>query len=345
MDKLIIVDGNSIANRAFYALPLLSNSSGLHTNAVYGFTTMLLRLIEEEKPTHFLVAFDAGKVTFRHKEYTEYKGGRAKTPPELSEQFPLLKELLKAFQIPQFELQGYEADDIIGTLTRIADERGEEVIVVSGDKDMLQLASDHVTIAFTRKGISEVDRFNPDEIKEKYGLTPMQIIDLKGLMGDSSDNIPGIPGVGEKTALKLLHEYGSVEEVLAHTSSMKGKMKDKIEEHAQDARMSKDLATIFREVPMDTEWSTFRYEGYDGQALSTMFRKLEFKSLLEKMDFSTGDEAQAEESIAYTVVSPHNLTELIAALANEEGSAIHVEVIGENPHQADIVGISFYTAE
>jgi len=172
MSKLIIVDGNSIANRAFYALPLLSNSEGLHTNAVYGVTTMLLKLIEEEKPTHFLFAFDAGKVTFRHADYQDYKGGRAKTPPELSEQWPLIKDLVAAFNIAQFELEGYEADDIIGTLTRLADEEKMDVLVVTGDKDMLQLASDHVKIAVTRKGISEMEIHDPAYIQEKYGLKP-----------------------------------------------------------------------------------------------------------------------------------------------------------------------------
>lgn len=344
MDKLIIIDGNSIANRAFYALPLLSNSSGLHTNAVYGFTTMLLKLIDEEKPTHFLVAFDAGKITFRHKEYTEYKGGRAKTPSELSEQFPLIKELLKAFKIPQFELSGYEADDIIGTLTKAADAKGEKVLLVSGDKDMLQLASDHVTVAITRKGITEVELYNPAEIKEKYGLTPAQIVDLKGLMGDTSDNIPGIPGVGEKTALKMLHEFGTVEEVLANTASLKGKMKEKVEEHAKDAIMSKELATIFREVPMETAWDTFRYDGYDGQALAGMFRKLEFKSLLEKMDFGTVDleaEGKVVESMEAVVVTEANVGELIAKLS--DSGAIHVEAVGENPHQAVNVGVVWFT--
>ncbi|MDR6879056.1 DNA polymerase I [Bacillus sp. 3255] len=343
MDKLIIIDGNSIANRAFYALPLLSNSSGLHTNAVYGFTTMLLKLIEEEKPTHFLVAFDAGKITFRHKEYTEYKGGRAKTPSELSEQFPLIKELLKAFKIPQFELSGYEADDIIGTLTKAADARGEKVLLVSGDKDMLQLASDHVTVAITRKGITEVELYNPAGIQEKYGLTPAQIIDLKGLMGDTSDNIPGIPGVGEKTALKMLHEFGTVEEVLANTASLKGKMKEKVEEHAKDALMSKELATIFREVPMETEWETFRYDGFDGQALASMFRKLEFKSLLEKMDFGTTDlEAlgQTVESLEPIVVTEENMSLLTASLNDD--AVIHVEAVGENPHQAVNVGVVWF---
>ncbi|SEB80685.1 DNA polymerase I [Paenibacillus sp. GP183] len=342
MDKLVIIDGNSIANRAFYALPLLSNSSGLHTNAVYGFTTMLLKLIEEEQPTHFLVAFDAGKITFRHKGFTEYKGGRSKTPPELSEQFPLIKELLKAFQIQQFELAGYEADDIIGTLTKLADDKGEKVLVVSGDKDMLQLASEHVTIAITRKGISEVDRFNPEEIKEKYGLVPKQIIDLKGLMGDSSDNIPGIPGVGEKTALKLLHDYGSMEEVLSHSSDLKGKMKEKVEEHAASAIMSKELATIFREVPMSSDWDSFQYSGVDLAALSAFYRKLEFKSLLEKLDLSGMDAGgQAEDELDIAIVTEATIGETVMALG--ESAAMHVEVLGDNPHQADIVGFSFAT--
>jgi len=343
MSKLILIDGNSIANRAFYALPLLSNSSGLHTNAVFGFTTMLLKLLEEQKPTHFLVAFDAGKVTFRHKDYAEYKGGRAKTPPELSEQFPLVRDLIRAFGMAQFELEGYEADDIIGTLTRIADEKGDiDVLVVTGDKDMLQLASDRVTIALTRKGISEVELYDKDQIKEKYGLTPQQIIDLKGLMGDASDNIPGIPGVGEKTALKLLHEYGSVEGVLANSSELKGKMKEKVEEHADDARMSKELATIYREVPLDTKWEDLAYPGYDGQALGDMFRKMEFKSLLEKMDLTSSAGQEEQEAIeAVAVLDREGLAALVKALP--QVTSLHVEAAGDNPHAAELIGISLYT--
>jgi DNA polymerase-1 len=355
MSKLVLIDGNSIAFRAFYALPLLSNSSGLHTNAVLGFTTMLLRLMEEQKPTHFLVAFDAGKVTFRHSDYKEYKGGRAKTPPELSEQFPLIRELLKAFNIPQYELSGYEADDIIGTLTRMADEQGVEVVVVSGDKDMLQLSSEHVKIALTRKGISEVDIFDPNEIKEKYGLTPLQIIDLKGLMGDASDNIPGVPGVGEKTALKLLHEYGSVDEVIAHAGEIKGKIGEKITEHAASARMSKDLATIFREVPLETTWDQLQYQGYAGPDVAAFFRKVEFRALLEKMDLSGGDsleqEVAQEDLVWATVVTDPDssvdtqvsIEVLKASLSHIE--AIHVEVIGDNPHVAEPLGISFYSEQ
>lgn len=340
MEKLILIDGNSIANRAFYALPLLNNSSGLHTNAAYGFTTMLLKLLEEEQPTHFLVAFDAGKITFRHKDYGDYKGGRAKTPPELSEQFPIIKELLQAFAIRQFELEGYEADDIIGTLTRMADERKRQVLVVTGDKDMLQLASEHVTIALTRKGISEVERYGPAEIEEKYGLKPEQIIDLKGLMGDASDNIPGVPGIGEKTGLKLLHEFGSVEAVLDHVHQLKGKMKERIEQHADDARMSKELATIYREVPMETDWDSLRYTGYEEDSLAEVFQRLEFNSLMDKLDLKVQAAGKQEEEIKTSVLQAEDLAEWCNKLA--EAKTVHVEVAGENPHQGDVIGVAFY---
>ncbi|GGD52736.1 DNA polymerase I [Paenibacillus nasutitermitis] len=342
MDKWILIDGNSIVFRAFYAMPPLTNSAGMHTNAVYGFTTMLLKLLEEEKPTHMLVAFDAGKVTFRHEGYEDYKGGRAKTPPELSEQFPVLKDLIRSFGIAQFELPGYEADDIIGTLTRMADERKVETLIVSGDKDMLQLASDHVTIALTRKGVSEVERYNPQEIMDKYGLTPLQIIDLKGLMGDASDNIPGIPGVGEKTALKMLHEYGSVEEVLAHSGELKGKMKEKVAAHEEDARMSKKLATIFREVPLDDEEGVKAYNGYDPAELAEAFHKLEFRSLMERLELpevgSAGSEAAAE--INHNLVSLNDLkTEELEGLLSG-ASNVYIEAIGDNPHHAELLGLA-----
>lgn len=341
MEKWVLIDGNSIIYRAFFAMPPLTNSAGLHTNAVYGFTTMLLKVLEEEKPTHMLVAFDAGKVTFRHEGYAEYKGGRQKTPPELSEQFPVLKELLTSFGIAQYELPGYEADDIIGTLSRLADENGVETVVVSGDKDMLQLASDHVTIALTRKGVSEVDRYDPAEIDGKYGIKPLQIIDLKGLMGDTSDNIPGIPGVGEKTALKLLHDYGSVEGVLAHTSELKGKMKEKVETHREDALMSKRLATIFREVPLEKQPAELAYDGYDAAALGDMFRKLEFKSLIERLSLPEAGGAELEEAVAtYEVVTAKSLDAAALMKLLATGESIYIETIGDNPHQARLVGIA-----
>jgi DNA polymerase-1 len=342
MEKWMLIDGNSIAYRAFFAMPPLTNSAGLHTNAIYGFTTMLLKLLEEEQPTHILVAFDAGKVTFRHEGYTEYKGGREKTPSELSEQFPVLKELIQSFGIAQFELPGYEADDIIGTLTKLADEKEVDAIVVSGDKDMLQLASERVTIALTRKGVSEVDRYQPNEIMEKYGLKPLQIIDLKGLMGDASDNIPGIPGVGEKTALKMLHEFGSVEEVLANADSLKGKMKEKVEAHQEDARMSKKLATIYREVALADKVNELAYSGYDPSVLAAMFRKLEFKSLIERLELpeAGGDAGAVIEEAKYEVVLARDLSsdELTSLLAKSE--SVYFEAIGENPHQAKLIGLA-----
>lgn len=342
--KLLLIDGNSIINRAFYALPPLTNSSGVHTNAVLGFTTMLLKVLEEEKPSHVMVAFDAGKVTFRHEGYAEYKGGRQKTPPELSEQFPLLKELLQAFSIPQFELAGYEADDIIGTLTRLAEEQGKSAVVVSGDKDMLQLATDQVTVLITRKGISEVERYTPEQVGEKYGLTPAQIIDLKGLMGDASDNIPGVPGVGEKTALKLLHEYGTVENVLEHAGELKGKMREKIEAHSEDARMSKKLATIFREVPLEHSLDDVEWKGYDPAVLVSALRKLEFKSIVERLDLKGADHAEQaaleEAASQYEVVRVEISGWSALQQKLDHAEAVYIEANGENPHQAEGIGIS-----
>src|SRR5690554_5276994 len=180
--KLVLIDGNSIAFRAFFALPLLNNDKGIHTNAVYGFTLMLQKILEEEKPTHMLVAFDAGKTTFRHETYKEYKGGRQKTPPELSEQFPLAKELLEAFQIPHYELANYEADDIIGTLSKIGKEKELHVKVISGDRDLLQLVDKHIDVTLTKKGITNVENYTPDYLEEKLGIRPDQVIDMKALM-------------------------------------------------------------------------------------------------------------------------------------------------------------------
>ncbi|WP_424768376.1 DNA polymerase I [Paenibacillus sp. sgz302251] len=355
MEKWMLIDGNSIAYRAFFAMPLLTNTAGLHTNAIFGFTTMLLKLLEQEKPTHVLVAFDAGKITFRHEGYTEYKGGRQKTPSELSEQFPVLKDLLRAFSIEQYELSGYEADDIIGTLTRAADEKGVEAIVVTGDKDMLQLASEKVTIALTRKGVSDVDLFSPEAIQEKYGLKPLQIIDLKGLMGDVSDNIPGVPGVGEKTALKLLHEYSTVENVLDSLDKLKGKLKENIEQHKEDALMSKKLATIFREVPLEKNADDIRYNGYEPSKLAEAFRKLEFKSLIERLELDGGSDgaeetaqAAAAELTIHVIESDKDsalLEQLLEMLGEEEKNGLYVEAIGENPHHAKLVGLAVATEE
>ena len=253
MNKLILIDGNSLSFRAFYALPLLQNKAGIHTNAVYGFAMLLEKIIKEEQPTHFLVAFDAGKTTFRHEQYSEYKGGRQKTPPELSEQFPYVRQLLDAYQIKRYELDNYEADDIIGTLSKQANAEKFETIIVTGDRDLTQLATDDVTIYYTKKGVTDVDHYTPEFIAEKYdGLVPNQIIDMKGLMGDASDNIPGVAGVGEKTAIKLLKQFSTVENVYNHIEEVSGKkLKEKLENSKSDALMSKELATINCDSPIE----------------------------------------------------------------------------------------------
>ncbi|MEC0167590.1 DNA polymerase I [Paenibacillus graminis] len=353
MDKLILIDGNNIIYRAFFAMPPLTNTAGQQTNAVYGFTTMLLRLIEEHKPTHMIVAFDAGKITFRHEGYEDYKGGRQKTPPELSEQFPMLKELLRNLGVPQFEIDGYEADDIIGSISREADEAGRQVMIVSGDKDMLQLASEHTTVALVRKGVTDVEMYGPQQIRDKYDLTPQQIIDLKGLMGDASDNIPGVPGVGEKTALKLLQQFGSVEGVLAGTDELKGKMKEKLEEHADSAIMSKKLATIYREVPLEHAWEDMVFTGIRSDTAGPALAKLEFKSLLERLSLNAyapaggngeaGNETVEAAVLDITIVHEAELPDLIAALPDI--SALHVESNGENPHRAEVIGIGLSSPE
>jgi len=333
--KLILIDGNSIAYRAFFALPLLNNDKGVHTNAVYGFTMMLMKILEDEKPTHVLVAFDAGKTTFRHKTFSEYKGGRQKTPPELSEQFPYIRELLNSYGIFHYELENYEADDIIGTLSLQGEKEDFEVIVISGDKDLTQLSSDHTTVYITRKGITDIESYTPEHIKEKYGLTPDRIIDMKGLMGDSSDNIPGVPGVGEKTAIKLLKEFDSLENLLTSIDQVSGKkLKEKLEEYKDQAIMSKELATITREAPLTITLENAKFPGMQTEKLKEIFKELGFHSLLDKMGVSPEEENIELEEINYTSVK--EVTPEIFANQN----TLYVEVLEDNYHYAPILGLS-----
>jgi DNA polymerase-1 len=339
MNKLILIDGNSIANRAFYALPLLNNEKGTYTNAVYGFTTMLLRILEDEKPTHLLVAFDAGKVTFRHSDYKEYKGKRQKTPSELSEQFPLIRQLLDSFSIKHYELEGYEADDIIGTLTKQADQEGWQTKVVSGDKDMLQLVSENVHVALTRKGISEVEYYDLAKLEEAYQLKPLQIIDLKGLMGDASDNIPGVPGVGEKTALKLLHQYESVENVYDHLEEVSGKkLKENLSENKDKAFLSKELATILRQAPLTIQLDESIYRGYEQESVIPFFKELEFASLIERVG---GELEQTELTLEDLDIQEINDPEsVLLDQALISPTAFHLETLQEKYHRPPIYGFA-----
>ena len=272
--KFFILDGSSLLYRAFYALPLLESKSGEFTNAIYGFSNMLVKLMTEWKPDYLVIAFDAGKKTFRNEMFAEYKGTRKPTPPELLSQIPLLHEMAKAWGISLVELPGYEADDIIGTLANKAVDNGCEAYVVTGDRDALQLVKPDLSVLFTKKGISELKVYDVPTFQEEYdGLDPIQLIDMKGLMGDTSENIPGVPGVGPKTASKLLAAYGSVEEVLLHIEEIAGKkLQENIRENQQMAILSKKLATICLEVPVEFDAAAFKINT-DGNELTRFYTR------------------------------------------------------------------------
>ena len=284
MKKLIVIDGNSLANRAFYAIPILSNSKGVITNAVYGFTNMLMRIIKQEQPDYLAVAFDVSRKVFRHEQYADYKAQRKGMPEELRGQMDLIKDVLRAMNIAIYEKEGYEGDDVIGSMVRWAEGQDIHSIIITGDKDSLQLISDKTSVFLTKKGISELAKYDAAALKEEYDLVPDQIRDLKGLMGDASDNIPGVPGVGEKTALKLLHQYGTVEELYRHLDDFNGKkLGDKLRENEAQAFMSKELATIFCQVPLDFNEETLARHAFDVPLLTALYKELELRSLLNEL--------------------------------------------------------------
>ena len=344
MNKLVLIDGNSLSFRAFYALPLLSNKAGIHTNAILGFAKLLEKIIREEQPTHFLVAFDAGKTTFRHSKYSEYKGGRQKTPPELSEQFPYIRQLLDAYHIKHYELENYEADDIIGTLSKEADQNDFETIIVTGDRDLTQLATQNVTIYYTKKGVTDVDHYTPEFIAEKYnGLKPIQIIDMKGLMGDSSDNIPGVAGVGEKTAIKLLNQFDSVEGVYENIDKVSGKkLKEKLELSHEDALMSKELATINRHSPIEVTLSDTKLSDIkDNHEKIELFKKLEFKQLLADIDNKASEFEQEQKQVSFDILPTFEYVDF----NHLDEAVIHFEIDGSNYLKDDILKFGFYDKE
>ena len=347
MDKIILLDGNSLSYRAFYAMPALKNKKGLYTNSVYGFTLMLERILEDTKPKYALVAFDKGKETFRHKSYEAYKGTRDKTPTELVEQFGYVRELIESYGIKYEEHLDYEADDIIGSYAKIAEKAGLEVIIVSGDKDLTQLASDNITVYYTKRGVTEIDYYTPEFINEKYGLTPQQIVDMKGLMGDKSDNIPGIPGVGEKTAIKLLTEYETVENVLENIDNISGKkLKERLTEGKEDAILSKKLATIFTDVPVDNKIEDLTFKE-DREKKKELFEKLEFVSFLRKLskENSAADESETEtkeEKIKKDIEI--QIADKDTKL-NFKNSSLHIECYTEDYQNSDVLGVSVYVGD
>jgi DNA polymerase-1 len=283
MAKFLVVDGNSLLHRAYHAVPPLTTSGGLPTNAVYGFTNMLLRSIAEEQPDIIAVAFDKGRITFRHDTFQEYKAKRPPMPDDLRPQLPLLRDVLGALRISIHEADGYEADDLIGTLVRIAGEKGHDSLILTGDKDVLQLVGPRTQALLTRKGITDLERYDPAKTRERFGISPEQLADLKGLVGDPSDNIPGVPGIGPKTAAKLLADHGRLETVLENLSGLAPRIRQQLEDFGEQARMSKKLATIDTAVPGLGPENLQTWPGPDKPALLAVFNKLEFRSLVRRI--------------------------------------------------------------
>ena len=348
--KLVIIDGNSLMNRAYYAMqrPMVTHE-GIYTQGIFGFLNMLNKIIEEQDPDYIAVAWDRKTPTFRHLEYKEYKAGRRKMPPELAMEFPLIKDILSAMNIKQLEIDGFEADDIIGTVAKQSEEQGLEPLVITGDKDALQLASDKIKIMITRKGITEFDLYDREKMLERYELTPEQFIDLKGLMGDQSDNIPGIPGVGEKTGIKLLKEFGSVAELLARTDEIKPeKLKQKVEDNADLAAMSRRLATIITNVPIEYDLDDMRLRKPDVDKLVKLYSKLELNSFLRKLNVDpvvqemTGVKDD-RSSIEKIMIDDGDVSKIVYP----EESEVFIHVFGNNDHVEEPVidGYAFLCGE
>ncbi len=332
--RIVIIDGNSLINRAFYAVqrPMITKE-GIYTQGVYGFLNMLQKIENDYKPEYLTVAFDLKAPTFRHIEYKEYKAGRKAMPPELVMQMPIVKDVLRAMNIEILELEGYEADDIIGTVAKKAEEANINALVITGDKDALQLVSDKTEVLITKKGITDFELYDTDKIRERYNLTPQQFIDLKGLMGDSSDNIPGIPGVGEKTGIKLLEQFGSIENMLAHTDEISAqKLRTKVEENAQLAILSRRLATINTAVPMDIDIEMFKMKEPDYGKLIELYTKLEFNSFLKKLKITPEQSVPAfkERTVKKVIIDSKENLELLSQLQGKD--RVYIKVFGNISH-------------
>lgn len=343
-NKLLLIDGSSVAFRAFFALynqiDRFKNHSGLHTNAIYGFHLMLNHMMKRVQPTHVLVAFDAGKTTFRTELFADYKAGRAKTPDEFREQFPYIRDMLGALGIAFYELEHYEADDIIGTLDKMA-ERTElpfDVTIVSGDKDLIQLTDANTVVEISKKGVAEFEEFTPAYLMDKMGLTPEQFIDLKALMGDKSDNIPGVTKIGEKTGLKLLHEYGSLEGIYQHVDSFKpSKMKENLLHDKEQAFLSKTLATINTSAPITIGLEDIVYQGPDLDRLSQFYDEMDFVQLKNALASQLPQEPVAE--IAYQEV-----TDIRADMFSDD-TVFYFEALRDNYHREELIGFAWGNQE
>ena len=337
MEKAILVDGNNLLFRSYYATAytgnFMRNSEGFPTNGLFGFVNMINKIINEEKPTYIAVAFDVGK-TFRHEKYSEYKGGRDETPDDLKKQFPVAKKILDAMGIKYLECPGYEADDIIGTLAKMVDIDDDFIAtIISSDKDLLQLISNDVEVKLLKQ--KDFIRMNHDTFVETYGIEPIRMVDLKGLMGDSSDNIPGVKGIGEKTALKLLQKYVSVEGVYEHIDVISGAVKNKLVEGKDSAFASKEIATIYKDAPLNITLKDIKYEGEDADKLVTIFSDLEFYSFLKKTDTVKVKNNNLEVKIVHD----------LGSIDIRKPVSVYLEMSEENYHNADIYGMGVYNDE
>lgn len=326
--KFMIIDGSSLIFRAFYAIRHLTTKDGIFTNGVYGFLSMYYKAIDMYKPDHIAVVLDKSGPTFRVEEYSDYKANRDKAPSELSTQFGILKDILQAMNVCFEEESGYEADDIAGTLSKKASKEGYEVLLVTGDRDYLQLIDENVNVILTVKGITQTKRFGIEEVKEKYGVTPIELIDVKGLMGDSSDNIPGVPGVGEKTALKLIKEYKSIEEVYKNIENISGKaLKNNLTENKDLAFLSKKLGTIFTEVPLERKLDDYVVKEPNVEKTREIFERLEFNSFLKELPGAEKEVKFEKDFLSKRVSSP---AEIVKELSDEKNITFHMFYNGDN---------------
>lgn len=342
--KLLLIDGNSVAFRAFYALyrqlDRFTSPDGLHTNAIFTFKNMLDAIMKQTDPSNVLVAFDAGKVTFRTKMYQDYKGGRQKTPSELSEQLPVIREMLKDLGIKSYELKNYEADDIIGTLSKMGEEAGYTVDIVTGDRDLTQLASDKTTVLITKNGVGDTEAYTPEHMKEVNGVTPTEFIDMKALMGDNSDNYPGVTKVGPKTASRLIQKYGSVEKLYEHVDEMKkSKLKENLINDKDKAFLAKKLATIDRDSPVEVTLADTKLEEPNIEDLRNLYERLGFKKFLAELGVSGVSAGKQEsEKYEYQELTKENIAEL--GKTNEKEVTFYLAMLGGNYHLAPLEGFS-----
>ncbi|MGG7162149.1 DNA polymerase I [Clostridium ihumii] len=320
-EKLLILDGHSLMYRAFYAMPNLSNSEGLFTGAIYGFSNMLFKMIDEIEPDYIVTTFDRSKPTFRHEAFEEYKAGRKHMPDELKMQFPIVREMLNKMAINIFELDGYEADDLIGTLANFAENNSMEVYIVTGDRDALQLATDNIKVVINKKGVTEKEIYDRNRMIEDFGVTPDEFIDVKGLMGDKSDNIPGVPGIGEKTAFKLIKEYKSIENLLQNLDKVSGKkLKENLLEYSEQAIFSKKLATIVKNAPVEINLEEIKSKKeYDIKGLKELFYKLQMKNQIARLESEMPSEENAKsQNVEFEVVDNIDKLENILSEINEK---------------------------